>query len=365
MSYQPNRVILDAEAAHYPFAQKILQRLPNALVETMPAAQSAEILNQLPPVTEGGKKILHLKKFQGNPLKLCPGFTDSLLCCNYQVIDLIENCPLECSYCILQAFLSKPIISLHVNVEEMVAGIKATIATEPNRFFRVGTGEHSDSLAMDHLFQVNPYLIEEFAKIPNASLELKSKTGYVDNLIGLNHGGKAVIAFSLNPSEIVKSEELKTANLRQRFEAAEKVKNDGYKLAFHFDPLIYYPDWEIGYKKVIDEIFDRFAPKEIAWISMGTLRYIPKLKDIAMERFKNPKIFSGEFISGDGKMKYLKVLRKELISTISGWITEKSKGDTPLYICMEKQSLWKSCMPQQFENHEALEKYLSKNLISE
>ena len=55
--------------------------------------------------------------------------------------------------------------------------------------------------------------------------------------------------------------------------------------AFHFDPMIQYPGWQGGYKKLVDTIFERIPKDKIAWLSLGTLRMTPKLKKIIEKSF--------------------------------------------------------------------------------
>ena len=147
-------------------------------------------------------------------------------------------------------------------------------AGQPNTLFRVGTGEHSDSLALDHILGIKAHLIRFFAKLPNALLELKTKSSHVDHLLNLPHGGKTVISWSVNPEAIVEQEEHKTARLNERLEAARKASDAGYKIAFHFDPMVNYPDWEKGYQQLIEQILDAVPSDRIVWISLGTLRYL-------------------------------------------------------------------------------------------
>jgi len=360
MLFKPDRIYIDNAVIDSPFTQNILSKFPDKEQIILDSSIQEHTLKTL--TLSAGKKYLYLKAYQGAPIKLCPGLSKDVLCCNYYVIDLIENCPLECTYCILQAFLNQPLLVFHVNVEEIIQRLEQQIKKSPKQIFRIGTGEHSDSLAMDHIFDVNSYLVERFAKFDNAFLELKTKTNMIEPLMGLNHGGKTIIAWSLNPPEIIKQQEFKTASLDERLKAASTMAQEGYKIAFHFDPIIYYPDWEKGYQQTIKAMFDAVDPKHIAWISLGTLRYIPSLKKIAEERFPNLSIFSNEFIpAADGKMRYLKIIRQDLIQKISNWITTLSPT-TPLYICMEKRSIWEQTMPHLPESAEALDTYLQSNL---
>ncbi|NQU66120.1 MAG: hypothetical protein HQ517_17820 [SAR324 cluster bacterium] len=191
---------------------------------------------------------------------------------------------------------------------------------------------------------------------------MKTKTDLIDPLIGLEHKGRTVVAWSLNPIEIIQQNEYKTATLEKRLQAAGHLISEGYKVAFHFDPLIYYPEWRTGYAETIEMMFDYVSPRHIAWISLGTLRYIPTLKQIAEERFPNISIFCNEFIAaGDGKMRYLKKIRKELLQTVSDLIRKGGAG-IPLYLCMEKHTVWDDIMTVFPANADALETYLNSNV---
>ena len=45
------------------------------------------------------KKTLLLKEFKGAFFKRCPGASPKLMCCNYYVLNLGQNCEMDCSYC--------------------------------------------------------------------------------------------------------------------------------------------------------------------------------------------------------------------------------------------------------------------------
>ena len=225
--------------------------------------------------------------------------------------------------------------------------------------FRISTGEHSDSLALDHILSINEHVIRFFAKLPNALLELKTKSKHVEHLLDLPHGGKSVISWSVNPEAIVAQEEHKTARLNERLEAARKVSDAGYKVAFHFDPMIHYPEWEKGYQELVEQIFDLVPPDRISWISLGALRYISSLKSVVDRRFPTSRAFLGEFVPGeDGKMRYLKIIRQRLFRNVQQRIY-KLAPQIPTYLCMEKSSLWKSTMPHQPQSTSEVESLIT------
>lgn len=362
MLYHPEKILVEASALKYPFCQKVIDGFKNRCQVNILPNNSPIELTEDGIARSLGKRILYLKEFKGSAFKLCPGFSENTLCCNYFVLDLVENCPLECSYCILQVFLNKPVITFHVNVEAIIETMVTAVKSKPQQQFRIGTGEHSDSLALDPVFGINPFLVESFSKLANATLELKTKTNAIESLLSLNHNGRTVVAWSINPPEIIRSNEHKTASLDDRLKAAATLCKEGYKVAFHFDPLIHYQNWQTGYAETISKLFKTIAPDKIAWISLGTLRYIPKLKQIAEERFPKTSIFAEEFIAAqDGKMRYIKPIRKSMLASVSNWIAERGP-DVPLYLCMEQPFMWSRLFKEYPATPTELELYLNSHL---
>ena len=363
--YHPERILIDKAVSEEPLTRQICSRFPDVPtyeVKNYNWHKERSVNDPFKNPLSQGKKTLHLKYFQGTSIKACPGFSDNLVCCNYFTLDLIENCPFECTYCILQAFLNKPVITVHANLEDMLKQVRQRTSSQPETLFRIGTGEHSDSLALDKTLGINQHVIKFFATLPNALLELKTKSNHVEHLLELPHGGKTVISWSVNPQAIIKKEELKTATLDERLKAAKMASDAGYKVAFHFDPMIDYPDWEKGYQGLVEQIIDNISPERIAWVSLGTLRYISSLKSIVDERFPNSRVFLGEFVPGiDGKMRYLKKIRQRLYRNVQQKI-QKLAPDVPTYLCMESSHLWKNSMPNQPETAPEMEGILVRSI---
>jgi spore photoproduct lyase len=289
-----------------------------------------------------GKRHLLLGRNRGKFFKPCPG-TKEYICCDYQVLNIGMNCPMDCVYCILQAYLNNPYLSFFVNFEDMLSELTEAFTQRPEQFRRIGTGEFTDSLALDRLTGLSRILVEFMRDKNSAVLELKTKTAVIDNLEGLDHGGRSIVAWSLNSPGIVKNEELRTASLEQRLSAAGRCASWGYRLAFHFDPIIYHPGWQKGYADTINLLFARVPKEKIAWISMGCLRYLPALKKIAIQRFPQSRFFQEEFIEGlDGKARYFRTLRVEMYQFLYHMLQEKADPRTCIYLCMENNEIWQS-----------------------
>ena len=246
------------------------------------------------------------------------------------------GCMLNCSYCIMKGYLNFAPITVYVNTGEALNKIIKIIQHNPGATIRIGSGEVGDSLALDPIFQLSKDFIKALASYKEVFFELKTKTNFVDHLLGIKPTGKAVIGFSLNPEEIITSEEGGTSSLSERLKAAAKAIEAGYLVSLHFDPIVLIDDWEKLYREVVQRLAG-LDLKKIAWISLGTLRYTQALREQMGER----AYLYHEFVPcADDKYRYLGPIRSRVYTLMKEWIS--SIGDIPLYMCMESGSIWKN-----------------------
>ena len=286
-----------------------------------------------------GKSILVVEPYKGPLVKDCPG-TRHHICCGYKIINVVTNCPMDCSYCILQGYLNNPCVTVHPQMDKIFEEVGACLDRHQGMYVRFGTGELSDSLVIDNAVGFAREAVPFFARTMFGILELKTKAADVSHLLPLEHNGKTVVSWSLNPPAIVEKEELHTATLTDRLRAARACHDAGYALGFHFDPLIYYAGWERDYRETVDLLFDFVSPARIMWISLGGLRYPPALKNTATARFPDTSIFTGEFVTGeDGKYRYLKGIRIDMYRKVCSWLHEYDPS-LFVYLCMERDDVW-------------------------
>ena len=178
-----------------------------------------------------------------------------------------------------------------VHPEKYLKKLDDALAEDKSLWTRIGTGEHTDSLALDWLTEYSKVFVPYFKDKP-VYFELKTKSDEIENLLELNHGGRTVVAWSLNPS-CYESEESKTAPLARRLEAARRVQAAGYPVAFHFDPIFYDENWEGKYEELVHQVYDTLIdpPK---WLSLGMFRYHRDLKKVSEFRHPETRIFLGE-----------------------------------------------------------------------
>ena len=343
-SYYINKIYIEESCIDLDYTKEIVKRtqLPWTVVpeRQKPNNLADEYVENL----TAGKRQLYLCNNRGVFFKPCPG-TREYQCCDYQVLNTGTNCPIDCVYCILQAYLNTPWLTFYVNIDQLFKELTETLATHPDKFFRIGTGEFTDSLAIDRLTRLSGRLVPYIAGYDNAVLELKTKSAVIDNLKHLEHNGKTVIAWSLNSPSIMKSQEIRSATLDERLNAAKQCAEWGYKLAFHFDPIIDHPGWQDGYRETIDKLYKVVPAQSIAWISLGALRFLPSLKEIGIKRFPASNIYYNEFIVGlDGKARYFRPNRVALYQHIYRLLQEKATETTCIYFCMESDEIWQEVM---------------------
>jgi spore photoproduct lyase len=340
--YYPKKLLVERSAKNFPLTRTIIERLEGVPLEYVQEVTPAS----LEPVDRehvAGQDTLFLAINRGRFFEPCPG-TQKYLCCMYKILNFASNCHLNCTYCILQAYLNNPFMVLYTNTDDMFKELDETFNQSLNSVFRVGTGEYTDSLILDHLTSFSRLIVPYFADKPNCFLELKSKTDSIENLEGLQHRGKTIVSWSLNAESVVRSEEKEACSLASRFRAASQCQQWGYKVGFHFDPLIHHPGWEKGYRSVIEEIFEKIDSASLVWISLGCFRFMPKLKPIITRRFPASKILYQEFVRGlDGKMRYFQPIRIEMYKKMVEWIRMLSP-ETFIYLCMENQEVWKKSL---------------------
>ncbi len=328
------KVFIDPELpSDNPIVQRVKKTLPTATL----------LKGQDPKNLSSSEPVLLLKKFKGKFLRFCPG-TRFYNCCGYKIIHFGENCPLDCSYCILQAYFQDKILKIWGNIEDLFLELDKTLKANPKMRYRTGTGEFTDSLVLEPLTGYAHKLLAFLQDYPNIKIELKSKVvdlSWTKNLKRIDH---VLPAWSLNSPKIVDTEEKLSASLEERLKAAQTCVQWGTKVALHFDPLIYYPGWEKGYQRIVEMIFDYLQAKDIAYLSLGSFRGMPDLFQKIAQNHPQSKYIYEEYVPGlDGKLRLFLPLRLKLFSFL---IKALKKGglDRQIYYCMESNLVWEKTL---------------------
>lgn len=301
--------------------------------------------------------LIHHKKT--NFFEKCPG-SDGALCCHYFIIDAGLNCPYDCSYCFLQSYMSHSLTTLYANTDELFENLHKQIHSNEKVHWRIGTGEYSDSLAYDYLTEFSPMLVDFFSQQKNATLELKTKSDNIGNLLQIPNPRNTVISWSLNPPALVQEIEKGTAPIAYRLQAAKAAQEKGYQLAFHFDPLVYHEGWQENYSELLEQLFSTVDPQAIRWISLGAFRYSPSFKEVLRLREPQEHLTTQEMLmSHDGKMRYFFPIRTQMYKFMQEKILSYNSS-LFVYLCMETKDAWQRVLGYQPAGEATLDKMFEK-----
>ena len=333
-SFKPYRIFVDRSVENLPLTQRVLRKFPSVPVERV---DDPKTLKKPAPMT---KKNLLLTQMKADPIKEFGAMSKSARR-PYYSLDLISNCHLECTYCILQSYLeNNPLITVYTNIEEILERLGSQMIHLPIGSV-IGTGRIADSLALDGISEHNRLLVPFFgrsgerARQASPLLELKTKSNRIDGLLGLNHGGQTVVSWSMNPSAIIEREEYKTASFEERIKAAQRVLEAGYPVGFHFDPMIFHEEWKRNYTDAVKKLFRKIPDQKIAWVSVGTLRFPARQGRIMEKRFpKNLSIHEGLLSTHHTFLHYPDSLREEMQSWMQLHLSRHLPAEK-VYRCMD------------------------------
>ena len=280
---------------------------------------------------------------RGEFWKPCPGTGDDYNCCGYQIITPLTGCGMYCSYCVLQEYHTQNHQVQYTNWDELEREVSEKM-TEWEGVVRFGTGEFADSLYLEKKLGLSQKLAKFLKRYKNVLVEFKTKSTNIEPLKNIEDPSKVVIGFSMNTDEMISALEEGTAALDDRLKAASECERMGFWVAFHFDPMVWYPNWEKDYREVVDRIFSTIKnPQKIAWWSLGAFRTMPSLKKTLKKSGRIMPLFSGELVLGtDKKYRYIRSVRTQFFRVMQNQV-EKYYPETTLYLCMESPEVWRDC----------------------
>ncbi len=334
--FYPKTVYIETSAQDTPLAARVRRAFPQAdFKETDGKTQvgSPYFSKRLDTL------LIHREKYDF--LKPCPCSCGSAGC-GYNLINLGFGCRFECEYCFLQQYQNLHAVLLPANVDEFLAKIDgAQFRTGPFDRPRIGSGEFTDSLVFDDLTQYSAQLVPFFRARSHLQFEFKTKSVNIGGLLQAGGCDNVVVSWSVNAAPITDKAEHFTPGLTARLQAACEVARAGYRLGFHFDPVVIYDGYQADYARMVQEMADTLPHDKIAWISVGTLRFSRELKKQIEMRFPANTILDGEFLLDfDGKMRYGDAQRLQAYQFLVP-LLRKTFPKTVVYLCMEDPAITK------------------------
>ena len=369
-AYKPDHIFIYEKVRGNETVKQIISQFPSARIEFIPNQLPTTIRKREPRfdkinqqnrnagIVDLAKRLLvigtatptqFVEKFKNKLDCLCPEF--------FCITPLNNGCYYSCMYCYLQITYRGvfPYIKVNINLDDLKKAIIKTATKEWNRNSRWSTfncGEKLDSLSFDNYLGLTKILVPFFSRSPelkHSTLLMLTKSDCVDNLIELASKDplvvkNTVLSWSLNSEEFSQKYEMGSASPAERLIAARKCQDLGYTIRLRIDPLLLLPNWQVGYDKLVQAIFEIYRLKpEI--VTLGALRFETGLDSLAKARFNNRDLFNYNFIKqGRDKYRY-KIedrvrLYTHLIDIIKTY-SRKAKIPQPLIgLCKEKKEIW-------------------------
>lgn len=280
------------------------------------------------------------KELKGRIFRLCPAASEKAVCCNLKVLNIVDNCAMACSYCVLQNHYDEAVVAVPTNLKEKLAEVRL----HPDKRYRIGTGEYSDSLLWGNRNGLLADLFDFARAHPNAIVELKTKSANIAWLLENEVPANICCSWSLNPQTIVSHEEHKTASLDKRLAAARALADKGVKVGFHFHPMFYFQGWEEEYRALIGRVVAGFKAEEVLWVSLGCVTMLKGFAQDFRLKYSHSKLLQMETeTTPDGKITYAFPVRRKLyanaLAALAPW-----RDQVFQYLCMEHRPMWEAVM---------------------
>lgn len=277
---------------------------------------------------------LFLARKQGQLLKLAPDAYGSAGEPHYYFIHAY-NCIYECQYCYLQGYFNTPDIVLFINHEEIIQEMEKALLSHQGRVW-FHAGEFSDSLALTHLTGELELYHKFCQKYPQAIIELRTKSVNTRELEKLSPLPNFIISFSLSPDEMARRVDLKTPSTQGRLKAMDKLNQLGFKIAAHFDPIIYEDQFKTRYQELLEQMNHLKLNEKLAYLSLGVVRFTKEVYRDAERNYPDSVIHSGPMVkSFDGKVRYHRPMRMWIMNSIKELAIQAKIKPESIYLCME------------------------------
>ncbi len=267
---------------------------------------------------------------------------DDNTCPNYWHFSPYGFCPYDCQYCYLAGTPGvkySPTVKIFLNLQGILNQIDkvASQLTESTAFY---LGKLQDGLALDPLTGYCRIMIPFFARHKLARLILLTKSANVENLLDLNHQGRTILSWSLNPPEICRDFEKNVPSYEERIAAMQKCADAGYPLRAVIMPIIPITGWQNIYTNFLKTFLttvplERITLGQICSYSGAlrlTERKLGKINPISDQLEKTK--------SNDGRFRFPLILRIEIYKHLTDTI-RRFKPELQVSLCMEEYQTFK------------------------
>lgn len=273
-----------------------------------PKAQNFRLQKQQPA-------LILAEKYRGFILKAPPNYGIGAQH-NYYFSHML-NCLYNCRYCFLQGMHQSANYVLFVNYEDYFADIQRICAETPDEAVHFFSGYDCDSLALEPVTNFAQEFLPLIQSIPNAWMELRTKSTQVRHLLDTPTFERCIVAFSFTPDEIARALEHKAPAISKRLDALKKLQQLGWPIGLRFDPIIYEDDYQQHYQNLFKTVFAKINPDTLHSVSLGVFRLPDKYFKKIHKLYPKEKLFASPLESKQGMISYKAALEDEMMDFCS------------------------------------------------
>lgn len=306
-------IYIEREVADHPRALSIISRFPKA--ELISIERHGEVFNPNSQNFRAQKKnpSLILAHKPNNKVLPTPLQYETGGGANYYFSHML-NCLYDCRYCFLQGMFRSANYLLFVNYEDFVDDIiqlaeQHVNDDKPAWFF---SGYDCDSLAFEPVSKFAEYFVPMFSELPNAVLELRTKSTQIRSLLDQEPLKNVVVAYSLSPDEVAKAVEFGAPSLNKRLRALQRLQHKGWRIGIRFDPMIWHKDYQSNYAALLEQTFEALDAQAIDSITVGGFRLPKGFYKIMRRLHPEHWLFSAGLTESDGMIAYTKSIEAEM-----------------------------------------------------
>ncbi|MGH7884735.1 MAG: spore photoproduct lyase family protein, partial [Thermodesulfobacteriota bacterium] len=222
MNEIPEKIYIEEKVLDHPFTRRILSRLPDIPQEIIEDYKKIGLEKEFRNRANEDKNCLALAEKKGEVLKNVGRMEEN----QYYLFHEID-CRYDCEYCYLQYYFQTKVPVIFVNRDLVLMQIEEILQNTDKPYFHVG--EVCDSLAFDELTEFSKDIAELFYKYPNGTVEFRTKSTNINNLVNLeNIPNNLIPSWTFSPEYICDTLEHKTPKFNERLNAAKKCQDAGY-----------------------------------------------------------------------------------------------------------------------------------------
>ena len=263
-------------------------------------------------------------------------------CPNYWHFSVYGYCFYDCAYCYLagtRGVWMSPTVRIYVNLPEILTQIDRTAnrLAHPVAFY---LGKLQDGLALEPLTAYSTVLVPFFARHPFARQIILTKSDAVERLLDMDHRGRTILSWSLNPPDIAAQFETNVPPVEARIEAMRAAAEAGYPIRAVVMPLIPVPGWQQKYERFLGGLLTRVP---IGRLTFGGICSYANARSLLEQKLGKGNVISRHIaeaeVSADGRARYSRSLRVRMYGHLAR-VAREVRPDIELALCLEEQAVW-------------------------